>query len=68
MFPLSSSVVNLLVECLSGSQIWITKATVALAVKIIFGECMEHLLQVSTLSLVSAIISCKDRSLHNRIS
>lgn len=44
--PLSSSVINLVVECLSCRDTWLTKAPVALAVKILVGQQLEQKFQV----------------------
>jgi hypothetical protein len=48
--PLSSSIINLVIECLSSRDTWITKAPVSLAVKILVGQRIETQFQVSWLS------------------
>lgn len=52
--PLSSSVINLLIECLGCRETWLTKAPVTLAIKIIVGQRMEKTIQVK-LSLLLGI-------------
>ena len=47
--PLSSSIINLLVECLSSRNTWLTKAPVSLAVKILVGQRIETFIQVKNL-------------------
>lgn len=45
-FPLSNSVINLVVECLSFRETWLTRAPVPLVVKVLFGQRIEAFLQV----------------------
>ncbi|EFX74491.1 hypothetical protein DAPPUDRAFT_307280 [Daphnia pulex] len=47
--PLSSSVINLLVECLNLRDTWLTKAPVPLALKIVIGKQIESFFQESLL-------------------
>ena len=44
--PLSSSIIDLLLECMSSQETWLTKAPVPLAVKIVAGKKIEHFFQV----------------------
>lgn len=45
-FPLSSSLINLAIECLSVRESWLVRAPVALILKVVFGQRIEMFLQV----------------------
>uniref|UniRef100_A0A0P5LRA2 Sorting nexin-19 n=1 Tax=Daphnia magna TaxID=35525 RepID=A0A0P5LRA2_9CRUS len=47
--PLSSSVMNLLIECLDLRETWLTKAPVPLALKIVVGKQVENCIEESLL-------------------
>ena len=49
--PLSSCVINFIVECFSLQETWLAKAPVALAFKIVAGKRMEEFFQVGLISL-----------------
>ena len=49
ILPISSSLINLVFECLSHRETWITRAPIPFAIKVFFGHWMEREIQVKIL-------------------
>ncbi|XP_057371399.1 sorting nexin-19-like [Daphnia carinata] len=66
--PLSSSLINLLIECLDLRETWLTKAPVPLALKIVVGKQVENCIEESLLQFSNPkLLADSLRSLRHKL-